>query len=117
MSKESRQANSMAKKVDSVVMNMMPLGKCQCGSELYHYVKSEPPNVFNAYCLKCKSTSDVRFPKTKDVYYLDKIGTIQEIVKIQKEENETNIDDNMIQNLPISPAVNETHGTENYGIL
>ena len=44
------------------------VGKCDCGGDLVVYLASEPENAFNAYCLRCKSISDVRFKKKGDEY-------------------------------------------------
>lgn len=87
------------------------IGKCKCGNALFISTICEKPHIFNAYCTVCGSVSDVRFPKVGDEFNITKEddNPIKLLIKINKDAGR-NITDEMIENTPISPYVNNGQG-------
>lgn len=40
--------------------NLMPIGQCECEGDMFMYLKSQPENIYNIYCTKCKEVKDFR---------------------------------------------------------
>lgn len=95
--------------------NLVLVGQCRCGSPLCVYLKSEPERIFNVYCggkESCESISDIRFPKNGDTYFVKNgESTIKLLCNIYKDKKDIDITDEQIENTPISPLVNEKHGS------
>ena len=89
-----------------VGQNICLIGKCgDCGSPLMYYVKSNPENIFNYYCINSENPEeacaedfrrDVREPKDKD-WFINNENPLQIIADIQKEFNHFEITDELIK--------------------
>lgn len=87
------------------------VGHCKCGNALFISTICEKEHIFNAYCTVCGSVSDVRFPKVGDDFNLttELNNPIKLLVDINKNAGRK-ITDEMIENTPISPYVNQGQG-------
>ena len=87
----------------NTVNNMMMIGTCRCGQPIYHYIKSERNNIFNAYCSNpdCP-VQDVRFPINGTKFLTtEELKTPMDIVFfIQKEHNKTEYSKEDIDTIP-----------------
>jgi hypothetical protein len=36
-----------------IINNLLYVGQCECGGELFMYLKSQEENIYNIYCSKC----------------------------------------------------------------
>ena len=71
----------------------------------------EKPHIFNYYCTICGSVGDVRFPKKGDEFNLteENDNPIKLLISLNSAAGR-NITDDIIENTPISPYVNQGQG-------
>jgi len=108
LSRTQFRADKMSKRGTGIFVettnNMMLIGECSCGAYLYHYIKSEPNNIFNVYCANpdC-DIQDARQPNPKSFFYTDEeLTNAKEIVLfIQKAHNKKEYTEEELASIPL----------------
>ena len=101
------------KNVEGLAKNLVMMGKCTCGGDLYMYLGADKKDIFNVYCMgDCGHVSDVRFPKAGDQYFVNAPNTplkaISEVWKSEKIE----VTDEDVEKQPMSILVGKNLGEE-----
>ena len=100
------------KKIEKKLESIRCLGNCQCGGSLIISVLAPKTERFTVSCIDCGSVSDVRFPKTGDVYVVkgSDDSPLKLLCRVYEDECIT-ITDSDIENTPVSKSVNDLHGS------
>lgn len=66
----------------TLINNMMPIGYCHnCGEMIFMYLKSNPENICNYYCVGCEHKSTIKNPEKKDKFLFPMRDIVDEVAK------------------------------------
>lgn len=100
--------NQTLETTKEISKNLVMMGHCQCGAPIFSYVDvADSEDRYNMYCMgkDCGYVSDIRFPRTKDEFFMKAPHSPLEMLVAAYKERGVTITDEEIASEPQSKYV------------